>query len=71
MLRTTGSWKTFSMLQLIADGGTYPYIYTIVSQDGDTTEANILFEIATTTVQTKTTATFDYETKSSYVLIIQ
>ena len=59
------------MLQLIADGGTYPYTYTIVSQDGDTTEANILFEIATTTAQTKTTATFDYETKSSYVLIIQ
>lgn len=56
---------------LIADGGTYPYSYTIVSQDGDATDGNILFEIDTATVKTKTTATFDYETKSSYVLIIQ
>lgn len=52
-------------------GETGTVIFTVVSQDGDTTAANILFEFTTADLKTKTTATFDYETKSSYVLIIQ
>lgn len=63
----------FSLLKLATSGGEGDNTYSVVSQDGDIDTANHLFEVptGTATVKTKTTARFDYETKSSYVLIVK
>ena len=62
----------FSLLKLATSGGSGTITYSVVSQDGDTDTANHLFEVKdTTALKTKATSTFDYETKSSYVLIVK